>query len=125
MPMAMGAGCQARMRSDVWTRWRICGNPVKGALMDGTSVCGIHLAVERKQAQRNEEYDRHKAGQDRLREEARAACENLAHAGIGATPEYNRGAHEGGYTGMVVVSPSEILAAINALRARSVQRGAK
>ena len=113
---AQGAQCRARMRTDVWSRWRVCGRPVKGALADGTPVCGIHLAVERQRTESKNEHDRQRALQDRLFEAAKAACLDLADAGIYAKPEYQNTPSGGarGYTGLVVASPSEILEAISA-----------
>ena len=110
-----GTGCEARMRATIWDRWRLCGKPVKGALAAGTPVCGIHLSVERKKIERDEEYHRQERLQARLREAAKIACSDLADVGIKATPEVRRwhSSGAGGYTGMVVTSPSEILEAIH------------
>ena len=110
--------CEARMRAATDSRARDCGNPVKGTLADGTSVCGIHLAVERNRTRKNEEYERQRALQGRLQEGAKEACLDLADVGIHARPEYTRGVRggEGGWTGNVVVSPSAILKAISTRR---------
>ena len=108
-------GCQARMRPDTYSVPSRCRKPVKGALTDGTPVCGIHLAVEGNRTRKKEERDRQRAMQDRIREAVQTACSELAAFGINATPDSMAGF---GYTGKIITSPGEIL---GALRTRSIQ----
>ena len=104
-----GTECQAHV-STGWSGGRACGNPAKGTLADGKPACGVHLAAQRKRAQKEEEYQRRRAQELRLQKAAGAACDRLAEVGIFAKPEWD--GNSGGYTGMIVTSPGEILAAI-------------
>ena len=109
---ATGTECKARIPEDTWPVGRACGRPAKGTLADGKPACGIHLTAQRKRAQKEEEYQHRRAQELRLHEAAAAACNRLAEVGINAKPEWSAGASGTGYTGMIVASPSEILAAI-------------
>ena len=112
------AECAAKTDGGTWAGGRLCGKPAKGTLADGTPACGIHLATERKRIQRAEEYQLERAQQGRLLEAAKAACVNLSGFGINAAPEWSAGPRGTGYTGRIVASPGEIMAAIGAAEAR-------
>lgn len=41
-----------------WGTQLFCGRPIKGQLADGTSVCGVHLRVERQKVEKDTAHDR-------------------------------------------------------------------
>ena len=97
-----------------------CDKPVKGTLADGTYVCGVHLAAERKRKEGLDAFRAEGARQDQKQALAKAACEAMAAVGIKAEPEYRRRIGSGkdfGYTGKVIVSHDDILSALAATQA--------
>lgn len=91
-----------------WTRFGRCTNRIK----DGNEKCGLHLAHERKAAEREAASNARKQRSDAAQAIAQDAVAALASQGIEARAHYHT---DSGYTGKVTVHAEDVLALLRKL----------